>query len=179
MPVRVAFLAAVLGIVPMGGCMSGEGEDGVRDGVDAAGMPDFADFGGIDDDVGAGGEVLCLPDAAAGLVATPDPIAFGTVECGASRDLVVRILNTGCRPVSITSAFLDLEGSTGFTMESVTLPEEASLPLVLGGGESLDVVLRFTPTLAGEVRTSLIVSGEGGLWPFGVLGVSGGCPSIE
>ncbi len=77
---------------------------------------------------------------AQGVVATPNPVQFGTVYIGSSLDRAVTIQNTGGGTVIVTNLALQNMWLVAYTFVS-----PPALPYPLGDGESLNVIIRFAP----------------------------------
>jgi hypothetical protein len=75
----------------------------------------------------------------------PNPIDFGEVEVGRSKDLDFTVTNMACDPVTIQAIRVAAPGTPVFSLVSVAGAAGAGLPAVLVHEQSVNVTLRFTP----------------------------------
>lgn len=91
----------------------------------------------------------------------PNPIDFGAVEIGQSKDVEFTMTNMACDPMTIQALRVSAPGTSVFSLVSVAGPAEAALPAVLAHEQSLNVTLRFTPTsCASMANLPLEIDGE-------------------
>jgi hypothetical protein len=118
------------------------------------------------------------------LEADPDPIDFGTVDPASFGTLDVVVRNRGCDAPVLSAVYLDLaEDGLAFTLDALSLPGDAALPLALDPGAELGLALRFTPPACGPFATTLVVEGTTAgdvpqAWSFDVMGQTGPCPHL-
>jgi hypothetical protein len=93
------------------------------------------------------------------LNADPYPIDFGEVEAGTTGTIDVTITNNGTFSVDVQDVYLDYEGSYDFSIVDVSSNDGATAKTLLDPGESLMVVLEYTPKEGGNDTTNLIVLG--------------------
>jgi hypothetical protein len=77
---------------------------------------------------------------AQGIVASPNPVQYGTVYIGESATRTVTIQNTGGGDVAVTNLALQNMWLVAYTFDS-----PPALPYLLGSGESMTVIIRFAP----------------------------------
>ncbi len=84
---------------------------------------------------------------------SPASLAFGTVNTGATNDMVVSIDNTGDDDLEVTSLSFS-DGSVGFSLVS-----PPSTPFTIGPSDpAVDVTVRFAPSVAGAVNDDLVIA---------------------
>ena len=117
--------------------------------------PDLTDSGVVDP-----GDVLMIGD----LQVSPSSLDFGDILLEASVSQEVALTNTGSDTINLSSAYLD--GDTAYTLTAATTP------LDIASGETLSLVVGFTPdaeqTYSGTLN--LLVSGEA---DFAVVDLTG------
>jgi len=86
--------------------------------------------------------------------ATPGSIGFGSVPAGSSATSLVRITNARNLPVTIAKE--NLNGSSGFSVEGL------SLPLTLTPGQTFTFKIGFSPTTSGSVWGSVVAANANG-----------------
>ena len=106
--------------------------------------------------------------------ATPNTVAFGSVEVGNSgTQQVVALTNTGDYPLTITSVVQPVE--TSFSVSGLTPG------LVLNPGEQRSFVVTFAPSRRGYVADTIVIKSDAQLNPTYNLSVSGTgiAPAVE
>ncbi|MCK5068285.1 MAG: choice-of-anchor D domain-containing protein [Bacteroidales bacterium] len=107
------------------------------------------------------------------LEVSPSSCNFGDVEVGTSISTIITITNIDPFPVSIDH--IEMIGSGDFSATS-----SISLPLILEFGETVDIIVVFTPSAEGEFSADLVI--QNGEQYFVVLfgtGVSSQPPPIS
>jgi hypothetical protein len=84
----------------------------------------------------------------------PEILDFGGVKVGGFSDKVFSVRNTGNAQMELKNILIS---GTGFQILSMP-----SLPMILDSGESVDIVVRFSPVMKGVVSGSVQVSSDGG-----------------
>jgi photosystem II stability/assembly factor-like uncharacterized protein len=117
---------------------------------------------------GRGAWEIVLHPWAAVATAIADNGDFGDTCLGSFADELLTINNTGCAPLlisAITSSSADFEA-----------PSVASYPLVVSGGDSMDVMIRFEPLSFGSKSATITIFSNDPRGPH-TLKVSGTCPA--
>jgi hypothetical protein len=78
---------------------------------------------------------------------------FGEVSVGESAVTIITLTNTGFSQITISS--ITIVGSGDFSSES-----SIYLPFTLGYGESVDIVVTFTPSAAGDASAQLVITND-------------------
>ena len=120
---------------------------GLGDGGDGSGGGSGSDDTGTPSDTGDTGGVVGLP----GMTLAPMSWDAGEVALGASASQTFTVSSTGGADLTISA--LSVSGS-GFSLGSAP-----SVPLTLPVGESVNLVVDFTPTATGSVSGALSVEG--------------------
>lgn len=111
------------------------------------------------------------------LIVIPDPIDFGDVPGGSSKDLDVILKNNGAKPVVITNLMLNVNQSNDFEILSVTVENppdpEHPLPCTLASGQEIGLTIRYTPKMGGCDEQTLLVLLEGEATPTTGFQVTG------
>ncbi|HSM86585.1 MAG TPA: choice-of-anchor D domain-containing protein [Candidatus Limnocylindrales bacterium] len=91
------------------------------------------------------------PPGTGSLAATPTTLAFGSLALNTTSSQTVKVTNSGTGPLTVTQDTISgSEFSTGLTT-----------PLTLNAGQSLNVAVAFTPTVAGTQNGSLTLASNG------------------
>src|SRR5205823_2068986 len=75
-------------------------------------------------------------------------LAFGSVNSGQTKDLIVTVSNSGTADLNVTSI------SASSLRYSIVSP---ALPTTIPGGQSVDVTVRFAPNGVGSVASNLSI----------------------
>lgn len=86
----------------------------------------------------------------------PNPIDFGAVEVGQTKDVEFAVTNMACDPLTIQAMRVAAPGTPVFSLVSVAGPAGAGLPAVLSHEQSMNVTLRFTPTSCATMANFLL-----------------------
>lgn len=86
----------------------------------------------------------------------PNPIDFGAVEVGQTKDVEFAVTNMACDPLTIQAMRVAAPGTPVFSLVSVAGPAGAGLPAVLSHEQSMNVTLRFTPTSCAYMANFLL-----------------------
>src|SRR5688500_16777224 len=110
------------------------------------------------------GRELGAPDFIA-----PDIVAFTADVCGATRDTMIVIRNTGGAPLEISSATF-VANDEGFSLLP-PVPTSTS-PLIIAPGDSGTIAFRFAPSAPGTKSGTLelVSNAEGSPHRIGVTG---------
>jgi len=122
-------------------------------------------------DGGVSGQIDLLRPNVATLTVSPLSLAFnGVVGSGPTASLPVILQNTGQAPLTIPSHGLNLGGAS-FAQFSIT--DAPTLPLTLAAGESVQVMVAYTPTVQGPVFATLKISSNDPHTPLVTVNLSG------
>ena len=93
-----------------------------------------------------------VEDAALPITLTPNPVPLGQVVLGTSADNVLTIGTTGKSTIKIVSVNLAEPPADGFVFN------EECTGVTLTGKETCNIVMKWTPVIAGNVQNNFIIS---------------------